>query len=153
MADTTTTGPAELVAEGLTLWRGTLCLFEELSFTLQAGNLLTVNGPNGSGKTTLLRVLAGLTRPEHGTISWRTTEIDRDRQQFGAETAYLGHRNGLKHDLTVEQNLDFAARLGHTPAHRVHDCVGSLGLRRLRRTGRALPVCRSATAHGAGPIC
>ena len=128
MADRTTTGPAVLAAEGLTLWRGTLCLFESLSFDIQPGQLLTVTGPNGSGKTTLLRVLAGLTRPENGRVCWRGTDIDSDRQRFGAEATYLGHRNGLKFDLTVTQNLEFAARLDGRPAADVAESLDALNL-------------------------
>jgi heme exporter protein A len=100
-----------LSATDLTLWRGPNCLFEDLSFAVSAGNLLLVRGPNGSGKTTLLRVLCGLTRPETGLVAWRGESIEKNRQVFGAELAYFGHVNGLKADLTVIQNLAFAAKL------------------------------------------
>jgi len=102
---------ANLSATGLTLWRGPNCLFEDLSFQVDAGSLLLLRGPNGSGKTTLLRVLCGLTRPETGYVAWRGESIEKNRQTFGAELAYFGHTNGLKADLTVAQNLKFAVEL------------------------------------------
>lgn len=100
-----------LAAKQLTLWRGSLCLFENLSLAVQPGTALLVRGPNGSGKTTLLRVLCGLARPETGHVTWNDTVIERCRSIFGATIAYYGHTTGLKADLTISQNLSFAARL------------------------------------------
>jgi len=102
---------ATLSVSDLTLWRGPNCLFEDLSFQVNAGSIVLLRGPNGSGKTTLLRVLCGLTRPETGHVAWRGKSIEKNRQIFGAELAYFGHTNGLKADLTVEQNLEFAVEL------------------------------------------
>jgi heme exporter protein A len=98
-----------LQAENLTLWRGANCLFEKLSFDVPPGTALLVRGPNGSGKTTLLRVLCGLTRPESGRVIW--TGAAPDDRLPRARLAYSGHLAGLKADLTVGQNLAFAAEL------------------------------------------
>ncbi len=104
-------------ASGLTLWRGFHCLFEQLSFQLAAGEALLVRGPNGSGKTTLLRVLCGLTRPEAGEVNWAGEPIHAQREAFTRALAYLGHRVGLKADLSAEQNLQFATRIrGQNPS-------------------------------------
>ena len=100
-----------LKAVDLTLWRGLNCLFEDLSFEVPPGVVQLVRGPNGSGKTTLLRVLCGLTRPETGRVEWAGEPIEANRQAYGARLAYCGHSTGLKADLTVIQNLIFAARL------------------------------------------
>jgi len=98
-----------LTAHDLTLWRGPFCLFEALSFELKTAQALVISGPNGSGKTTLLRVLCGLTRPEEGRVDWDGVPVERNRQAFGLALAYFGHALGLKADLTVVQNLHFAA--------------------------------------------
>lgn len=100
-----------LTASGLTLWRGYQCLFEQLDFAVSPGGALLVRGPNGSGKTTLLRVVCGLTRPEAGTVSWQGHDVQRERSQLGRVIAYSGHHIGLKGDLSLAQNLRFAARL------------------------------------------
>lgn len=117
-----------LTAHDLTLWRGPNCLFEDLSFGVDAGALLLIRGPNGSGKTTLLRVLCGLTRPETGHVEWRGRSIERHRAEFGAELAYFGHVNGLKADLTVMQNLIFAAQLLGQSGARIPDLLDALSL-------------------------
>jgi heme exporter protein A len=117
-----------LTAIELTLWRGPNCLFEELSFEVAAGSLLLIRGPNGSGKTTLLRVLSGLTRPETGRIAWCGESIEKNRQAFGAQLAYFGHTNGLKADLTVTQNLAFAAQLYGQSGEQIPALLDALNL-------------------------
>ncbi len=57
-----------LAANALECVRGGRNLFQSLSFSLEAGELLEVSGPNGSGKTSLLRLVAGLSRPVSGAI-------------------------------------------------------------------------------------
>lgn len=100
-----------LNAEKLSLWRGELCLFDELSFSVAAGEVMQVRGANGAGKTTLLRVLAGLTRAESGQLSWAGEAITAQRGEFGRALAYCGHQTGLKEDLSLRANLSFAARV------------------------------------------
>jgi heme exporter protein A len=52
----------------VSLRRGGRLLFNDLDFTLGAGEALQVSGPNGSGKSSLIRLAAGLLRPEHGEV-------------------------------------------------------------------------------------
>lgn len=82
---------------GLQCIRGYRALFSDLTFTLEAGQLLLVEGHNGSGKTTLLKTLAGLREPDAGQVLWEAGY----RQQF----VWLGHANGIKDDLTALENL------------------------------------------------
>lgn len=97
-----------LQASNLTLWRGSTCLFERLSFRVDPGTALIVRGPNGAGKTTLLRVLCGLTRAEEGEVLWQGRPA---AEELRGRIAYAGHQPGLKADLTVRQNLAFYAGL------------------------------------------
>ena len=52
----------------MTISRGERRLFHGLDLTLKAGELLTLTGANGAGKTSLLRAIAGLLRPDAGTV-------------------------------------------------------------------------------------
>ncbi|HTR84690.1 MAG TPA: heme ABC exporter ATP-binding protein CcmA [Reyranella sp.] len=96
---------------GLTCRRGGRQVFEGLSFTLGAGDLLTLTGPNGSGKTTLLRALALLVPADAGTIRWQGDDVADDREAWRARLGWLGHQEGLKADLSVRENLVVAGRL------------------------------------------
>jgi len=97
-----------LETKALACERGGRRLFSDLGFALGAGELLRVRGANGSGKTSLLRILAGLTRPETGTIAWRGKARDWD---FGREMLFLGHAPALKDELSVLENFAFSCQL------------------------------------------
>ncbi|MFS8147212.1 heme ABC exporter ATP-binding protein CcmA [Rhizobium sp. BR 249] len=95
-----------LTAENLAARRGEDLIFVNVSFRLAAGEALVLTGKNGSGKSTLLRVVAGLLRPEKGTVIFRDEESPQGRHP-GEASHYLGHRNAMKSELTVAENLDF----------------------------------------------
>jgi len=118
-----------LRAESLEVWRGGICLFSELNFELHPGQVALVTGANGSGKTTLLRVLAGLTIPTAGAATWAGTVIQRVEGPDRSKVTYQGHLDGLKKDLTVEENLDFYRAFWNS--HEPMDCL----LEQLRLNG------------------
>jgi heme exporter protein A len=106
-------------------------------------------GHNGAGKTTLLRTLSGLTPPTSGRVFWRDKEVRRLTPEQRTEIAYRGHMDGLKRELTVEENLDFCRTLygGRTETEPLLGRVGLLSRRQVqvrhlsagqrRRTGLA----------------
>ncbi|THV12022.1 heme ABC exporter ATP-binding protein CcmA [Rhizobium rhizophilum] len=95
-----------LEAENLSARRGDDLIFVNVSFTLGPGDALVLTGRNGSGKSTLLRVLAGLLRPETGRAVC-ICHSDDEVRPAGELSHYLGHRNGMKRELTVAENLVF----------------------------------------------
>ena len=117
-----------LETSGLACERGGLRLFSQLGFALTAGELLRVRGANGAGKTTLLRTLAGLTRPAAGTIRWRGNPID---DEYRSEMLFLGHAPAVKDELTVLENLQFAARLSGLGEGNLDQALQQLGIARL----------------------
>lgn len=100
------------MAESLSVFRGDRLVLDDVSLTLDRGGALLLTGPNGAGKSTLLRVLAGLRRPDGGTLLWNGTSITQDRTAHAARVAYLGHQDALKPSLTVRENLALFARAG-----------------------------------------
>lgn len=119
-----------LEGKNLACVRGERTLFSHLDFTLNAGELLLVQGANGSGKTSLLRMLCGLLSPAFGEIFWKGEKIGAVRDAYQAEMLFLGHAPAVKDDLTAFENLDFACRLAGTPAGRdgMEGALGHLGL-------------------------
>lgn len=87
-------------------------LFDDLSFSVNPGEALVLEGRNGSGKTSLLRILCGIRLPESGDLLWNGEDIFRLGPEFHEHIAYLGHKDGHKPDLTPTENLRIAQGLG-----------------------------------------
>ena len=88
--------------------RGGRPLFRNLNASVADGTLLQVQGANGSGKTSLLRIVCGLMSPENGEVRWNGTNVKSLAEEFSHTLAYLGHRNGIKEELTPLENLRFS---------------------------------------------
>jgi heme exporter protein A len=124
-----------LAARDLACARGSAMLFRGVSLEVAAGEWVAVRGPNGSGKTTLLRCVAGLTRPEHGTVLWDGEPTAARHATFRASLLYAGHLPGLKDDLDAEENLRSALRLRGVavPDAALANALAEVGLARRRR--------------------
>jgi heme exporter protein A len=101
-----------LQARGLECIRDDRRLFTELDFNIACGQALLLEGRNGSGKTSLLRILCGIRLPEAGEVTWCGEDIFRLGPDYHEHTAYVGHRDGVKLDLTPLENLTMAQALG-----------------------------------------
>ena len=75
------------------------------------GETLAVAGPNGAGKTTLVRVLAGLTRPDEGSVEIAGMSLDRMGRLARGVMGVVTHEPMLYDGLTVRENLKFAGRM------------------------------------------
>ncbi len=119
---------------------GALLALRDVSLEISAGTLTLVCGPNGAGKSTLLRVLGGLTRPTTGSVRLLDRDpFGRDAATVRGKIGWLGTGAGLYTDLTVEENLEFAAALHGVERTRVAELIDRLGLSPVRaRPARAL---------------
>jgi heme exporter protein A len=127
------TAPSSLAVEELSLWRGDRLLFRDLAFSLNAGDVLSLEAPNGAGKTSLLRAIAGFLEPQTGRIVVRGADgsafaSSEDRAPF---IGWLGHHDGLKSQLTPVETLAFFARY-YRSAESVEDALAAVGLSRMR---------------------
>lgn len=104
-------GPAWLAARQLAARRGERLLFAGLDLQLHAGDVVWLRGTNGRGKTTLLRLLAGLSTPAQGTVSFQGRELRAADPAWRSELAYIAHTNALKDDLLAHEALRFVAGL------------------------------------------
>jgi ABC-2 type transport system ATP-binding protein len=94
-------------AVGIDKWRGKQRVLRGITVDVHSGEILAILGPNGAGKSTLMTILAGLLRPDAGTIQF----YGEDLAQMGARVrARLGmalQNPGLSPRLTVRETLTF----------------------------------------------
>ena len=106
-----------LTASRLSRRFGDRLALDDVSFTLEPGEIFALLGPNGAGKTTTLRILAGLIAPTTGSV-----EIDGQRMgpqsapQLRARIGFLTEAPGLWDRLTVRDNLLVYARIYGLPS-------------------------------------
>ncbi|HOY23557.1 MAG TPA: ATP-binding cassette domain-containing protein [Cellvibrio sp.] len=87
----------------------------EISLTARAGELTALVGPDGAGKTTFLRMVAGLLKPDAGSLHVLGIDVEKDPQAIQDRISYMPQRFGLYEDLTVQENLDLYADLHGVP--------------------------------------
>ncbi|MBT8100575.1 MAG: cytochrome c biogenesis heme-transporting ATPase CcmA [Gammaproteobacteria bacterium] len=124
---------SKLSAKGVAVYRGERCLLQNLDFALNPGELLKLDGHNGSGKTSLMRAIAGLAEIEEGEIRWNGAPIREQRQSFQNQLVWLGHRIGLKNDLTLIENLRFEMSLRRASDRDLDEVLSYVGVERLKR--------------------
>ena len=106
---------------------------ESVSLDARPGELVGLVGRSGSGKTTLLNVIAGWERPSSGEVRW-SEHVDALSPPWSA-VAVMPQKLGLMEELTVEENIEYPARLAGTLDERtddIEDLIGVLGLGELR---------------------
>lgn len=100
-----------LEAKQLFCERDERVLFADLSFSIQRGEVLQVEGPNGSGKTTLLKIISGLNRHFEGELYWQGKALSEVRDEFLSSMLYFGHLPGVKAVLNPIENLRWYSAL------------------------------------------
>ena len=100
-----------LAVEGLLKDFGAVRAVDDVSFDLEPGRSLVLFGPNGAGKTTLLRILAGLTRPDRGTVRFGDGSREGSDRAWRGRVGVLSHRTFLYDHLSATENLEFHADL------------------------------------------
>ena len=96
---------------GLNKHFGDRHVVQDVEIQVEAGHICGFLGPNGSGKTTTLRMLCGLLTPDSGSGTCLGLDLRRDTAAIKRQTGYMTQRFSLYEDLTIEENLDFIARM------------------------------------------
>lgn len=122
--------PTLLEVSKLGCVRGDRRLFSGLDLSLPAGTFLQLTGPNGSGKTSLLRILCGLLAPAEGKIKWQGENIRSLGEDYFTTVTYLGHRHGVKDELSGIENLRISNALNGVDVSidRARDVLKRMGL-------------------------
>jgi len=126
---------------GLSRRFGNVLAVDSLDLEVRRGEIFGCLGPNGSGKSTLMRMLLGLLRPSDGTARVLGHAIPREAERLRSLVGYMTQRFSLYEDLSVRENLDFAARIfglsGRRRRERIAATVAAHRLERYERTRAA----------------
>ncbi|MBV9558109.1 MAG: ABC transporter ATP-binding protein [Pseudolabrys sp.] len=116
--------------EGLTKSFDGRTVVHDLSMQVKRGSIYGFLGPNGSGKTTTIRMLCGLLTPDAGSGTCLGYDIRTEADKIKRHVGYMTQRFSLYQDLSVQENLEFVARLYGLPHPRqaARDAIGRLGL-------------------------
>lgn len=115
----------------LCLFRGGKWLFAELGLRLHSGQLAVIVGANGAGKTSLLRTIAGFVAPTSGVVEFNGEPMRTLIRENRSPLLYYSHLDGLKRDLSVDENIRFSQRLLGGDLS-IDDALNSLGLEPVR---------------------
>ena len=99
----------------LTKRYGQVTAVDDLSFTVERGEILGFLGPNGAGKTTTMRVLTGYMPPTAGKAIVAGYDIFEQPLEAKRRTGYLPETPPLYPEMTVREYLDFVARINGVP--------------------------------------
>lgn len=120
--------------------KGSLLAVNDVSFSVEKGELFGLIGPDGAGKTSLFRILTTLLLADKGTASVNGLDVVKDYRSIRTCVGYMPGRFSLYQDLTVEENLDFFATLFETSIQENYELIKDIYVQiepfKTRRAGK-----------------
>jgi len=121
-----------LVTQNLTKHFDHFVAVDDVSFSVQRGEIYGLLGPNGAGKTTTIRMLLGLLTPTSGNAAVLGYDIVRQAEEIRQRVGYVSQKFSLYSDLTVAENFNFYGGVygisQQTVAHRRNEILRMVGL-------------------------
>jgi ABC-2 type transport system ATP-binding protein len=104
-------GPPAIAIDGLAKSYGSVRAVDGLNLSVNPGELYALVGPDGAGKTTTIRILCGILQPDRGSVSVLGHDLGREAEWVRANVGYFSQRFTLYGDLTIDENIEFFARI------------------------------------------
>jgi ABC-2 type transport system ATP-binding protein len=136
MTEATTTGLTALRITRLRKAYGAMLALDDVSFTVQPGEIVGLLGPNGAGKTTTINMVLGVLEPTSGSVRIAEIDLSRDRARALARTNFAAVYATLPGNLTVTENLRFFGLLYDVASlrRRIAELIEEFDLTHLRDT-------------------
>lgn len=96
---------------------------DQVSFSVERGELFGLIGPDGAGKTSIFRMLTTLLLPDGGNATVDGFDVVRDYKQIRNTVGYMPGKFSLYQDLTIEENLNFFATVFGTSIQENYDLI------------------------------
>jgi len=105
------------------------CLFADLNFSLNSGQIMQLAGPNGAGKTSLLRIVAGFSVPDEGAVFYNQQAITKHYEEYATDLLFIGHKTGVNVQLSALENVRHWLHInGYTNEPDLYPILAKLGL-------------------------
>jgi len=111
-------GDPAIDVRGVTKSFGGKLVVDHVSLRVEQGEIYGFLGPNGSGKTTFIRMLCGLLKADGGDGTCLGADFLSGSRKIKNQVGYMTQRFSFYEDLTVQENLDFVARVYGLPDRR-----------------------------------
>ena len=105
---------------------GKVKALDDVSFSVDKGEVFGLIGPDGAGKTTMFRILCTLLKPLAGTAQVDGFDVVRQMTDIRRRVGYMPGRFSLYQDLTVRENLEFFATLFGTTIDEGYDSIRAI---------------------------
>ena len=105
---------------------GKVQALDDVSFSVEKGEIFGLIGPDGAGKTTLFRILCSLLLPQEGTARVDGYDVVKQMRQVRCRVGYMPGKFSLYQDLTVEENLRFFATLFGTTVEEGYPSISAI---------------------------
>jgi len=119
---------------------GTVVAVDDISLSIEKGELFGLIGPDGAGKTSIFRILTTLLLPDRGSATVDGFDVIKDYHEIRGCVGYMPGRFSLYQDLSVEENLNFFATLFNTSVKENYDLIKDIYIQiepfKKRRAGK-----------------
>src|SRR6476620_6273644 len=119
---------------------GTVVAVDDISLSIEKGELFGLIGPDGAGKTSIFRILTTLLLPDGGSATVDGFDVIKDYHEIRGCVGYMPGKFSLYQDLTVEENLNFFATLFNTTIEENYDLIKDIYVQiepfKTRRAGK-----------------
>ena len=105
---------------------GKVKALDDVSFTVEKGEVFGLIGPDGAGKTSMFRILCTLLLPDAGTATVDGYDVVKQLADIRRRVGYMPGKFSLYEDLTVEENLKFFATLFGTTVEQGYDSIAAI---------------------------
>lgn len=120
--------------------KGKLKALNDISFSVDKGELFGLIGPDGAGKTSIFRILTTLLLADSGSASVNGLDVVKDYKAIRKRVGYMPGKFSLYQDLSVEENLNFFGNLFNTSIHENYELIRDIYVQlepfKTRRAGK-----------------
>jgi ABC-2 type transport system ATP-binding protein len=117
-----------IAVKNITKLYGEQKALNNVSFSIQKGEIVGFLGPNGAGKSTMMKIITGYINASEGEVSVNNFDISTHKLELQKSIGYLPENNPLYLDMYVKEYLQFNASVHNIPKSTIDEVIVKVGL-------------------------